>query len=163
MYKNAVDIVKLLPTAPIFPDFGKLAQCAEALYGFVQADGVGLVLCHNDFYDPNFLVKDDEMHLIDWEYSAMSDYASDLGTFVCCSDYTIEDAERVIDMYFGRSATPQELRHCLAYVGISAYYWFVWALYKDATGDPVGEWLYLWYRAAKTFGRHARKLYEEAC
>lgn len=161
VYQNAVEIVELLPTAPTFADFGEMASCAEALYRHVQADGVEPVLCHNDFYDPNFLVKGDEMYLIDWEYSAMSDYASDLGTFICCSDYTIEEAQQVICTYFVRTPTDAEMRHCLAYVGLSAYYWFVWALYKDATGDPVGEWLYLWYRSAKTFGRHAKGLYEE--
>ena len=162
VYQNAIEIVELLPSAPSFADFEELAACAEALYNYVQMDGVRPVLCHNDFYDPNFLVKGEEMHLIDWEYSAMSDYASDLGTFICCSDYSIEDARRIIELYFDRAPSNEEMRHCLAYVGLSAYYWFVWALYKDFTGDPVGEWLYLWYRAAKTYGRHARQLYEVA-
>lgn len=54
----------------------------------VCTDGVDPCLCHNDFYSPNILVKDGDLELIDWEYSAMSDYASDLGTFICCSDYS---------------------------------------------------------------------------
>ena len=91
------------------------------------------------------------MYLIDWEYSAMSDYASDLGTFICCSDYTYDEACQVFDAYFGRKATPEELRHCLAYVALASYCWFVWALYKESSGDPVGEWLYLWYRYAKQY------------
>ncbi|MDO5117577.1 MAG: phosphotransferase [Eggerthellaceae bacterium] len=117
-------------------------------------------MCHNDFYAPNFLVHPEGVDLIDWEYSAMSDYASDLGTFICCSDYGIPEAEDVIREYFQRDPEPAEMRHCMAYVGLSAYYWFVWALYKERTGDPVGEWLYLWYRMAKTFGMHAQTLYQ---
>lgn len=163
VYQKAVEIVGLLPKAPSFADFDELAACAKTLYACVGDDKVEPVLCHNDFYDPNFLVKGEEVYLIDWEYSAMSDYASDLGTFICCSDYSLDEAEQVIGMYFGRTPSAGELRHCIAYVAISAYYWFVWALYKDATGDPVGEWLYLWYRAAKAFGRRARELYEVAC
>ena len=92
----------------------------------------------------------------------MSDYASDLGTFICCSDYTVEEAKGVIALYFGRTPTDSEMRHCLAYVGISAYYWFVWALFKDSAGDPVGEWLYLWYRAAKIYGNLAIELYGDS-
>lgn len=88
----------------------------------------------NDFYAPNFLVSGNDMYLIDWEYSAMSDYASDLGTFICCSDYTYEEACRVFDEYFGRQTTPEELRHCLAYVALASYYWFVRALYKESSG-----------------------------
>ncbi|MCI8469171.1 MAG: phosphotransferase [Eggerthellaceae bacterium] len=161
VYQKAVEIVDMLGPQP-FEDFNELGQMAAELYDDVMADGVEPCLCHNDFYEPNFLVRGDEMHLIDWEYSAMSDYASDLGTFVCCSDYDVDDALRAFAFYFGREPTPAEARHCLAYVGISAYYWFVWALYKDASGEPVGEWLYLWYRAAKKFGRVAVDLYREA-
>ena len=90
----------------------------------------------------------------------MSDYASDLGTFICCSDYDFEDAERVIATYFGRKPTRDERRHCLAYVALAAYYWFVWALYKESAGDPVGEWLYLWYRSVRAYSAKALPLYD---
>ena len=164
VYQKAVEIVSLLGSRsyPSFPDFGELADRTRRLDEFVKSDGVEPCLCHNDFYNPNFLVRDDLMYLIDWEYSAMSDYASDLGTFVCCSDYTVQEAEGVVAQYFGREPSDAEMRHCLAYVAISAYYWFVWALFKESAGDPVGEWLYLWYKAAKTYGKHAIALYEAA-
>ena len=162
VYEKACEIVRLLGARsyPLFPDFAELAARAEALNAYVKQDGVEQCLCHNDFYSPNFLVRDDLMYLIDWEYSAMSDYASDLGTFVCCSDYTFDEAKRVIELYFERTPSPEEMRHCLAYVGLCAYYWFVWALYKEASGDPVGEWLYLWYRAAKTYSAAAIEAYQ---
>lgn len=117
---------------------------------------------HEAYYAPNFLVSGNDMHLIDWEYSAMSGYASDLGTFICCSDYTYEEACQVFDAYFGRKATPEELRHCLAYVALASYYWFVWALYKESSSDPVGEWLYLWYRYAKQYSALALERYGKA-
>ena len=145
---------------PSFPDFDELTCRIDRLHELARADGVPLCLCHNDLYAPNFLVRDDEMYLIDWEYSAMSDYASDLGTFICCSEYTPEQAKQVIDIYFEGEATPAQMRHCLAYVALAAYYWMVWALYKEASGDPVGEWLYLWYRYAVDYSNRALALYE---
>ena len=90
----------------------------------------------------------------------MSDYASDLGTFVCCSDYGIEEAHDAFTKYFEHEPTAEEERHCMAFVALCAFYWFVWALYKDKTNDPVGEWLYMWYRATKAFGSYALTLYE---
>ncbi len=164
LYEQACGIVELLGerTYPSFPDFGMIQDLGRRLAELVQADEVEPCLCHNDFYAPNFLVHDDEVTLIDWEYSAMSDYASDLGTFICCSDYTVEEAQRVIELYFQREPSAAEMRHCMAYTGLAAYYWFVWALYKEATGDPVGEWLYLWYKATKTYGALAIELYESA-
>lgn len=164
VYEKACELVGLLGqrSDPSFPDFDELTARARKLDRLVKSDGIEPCLCHNDFYNPNFLVRDDLMYLIDWEYSAMSDYASDLGTFICCSDYTVEEAKGVIALYFGRTPTDSEMRHCLAYVGISAYYWFVWALFKDSAGDPVGEWLYLWYRAAKIYGNLAIELYGDS-
>lgn len=163
VYRKAVEIVELLAgrAYPSFDDYDMLQDMAARLYACVKSDEVPPCLCHNDFYAPNFLVGDDFMHLIDWEYSAMSDYASDLGTFICCSDYTVDEADQVLAIYFERTPTPEERRHCLAYVALCAFYWFVWALYKEAQGDPVGEWLYLWYRHARDYGRLALSLYEE--
>lgn len=161
VYRDAVAIVELLgrKSYPSFLDREELGRNAGVLDAFVRADRVEPCLCHNDFYSPNFLVRGEEMYLIDWEYSAMSDYASDLGTFICCSDYSVDEARHVIELYFGRTPTDAEMRHCLAYVALAAYYWFVWALYKESTGDPVGEWLYLWYRTAKAYSALALKLY----
>lgn len=120
-----------------------------------EATGGAKVLCHNGFYASNLLVKGEQMSLIDWEYSGMSDYASDLGTFICCcKDYSYEDALDVLRIYFGREPSREETRHCVAAITLSSFYWFVWALYKDANGSPTGEWLYIWYEKTKEFGAH---------
>ena len=79
-----------------FPDFDQLYDLAERLNDLVKCAPENMVLCHNDFYEPNFLVQKDRMHLIDWEYSGMSDYASDLAVYICCSDYTYDEALHVL-------------------------------------------------------------------
>lgn len=164
LFEKAQSMMELLGARsyPSFPDYELLRDRAARLDLFVKEDGVAPCLCHNDFYNTNFLVSDEAMYLIDWEYSALSDYASDLGVFICCSDYDEDEADRVLETYFQRVLTEDEYRHCIAYVALAAYHWFVWALYKEATGDPVGEWLYLWYRYAKTYSVKALALYENA-
>jgi len=109
-------------------------------------------LCHCDCYSPNFLLNDkNEMFLIDWEYSGNDDPASDIGTFICCSDYNFEQSVRTIEMYLGYSPKGEELKHYFGYIALASYYWFIWALYQETRGNPVGEWLYLWYKNAKKF------------
>ncbi len=142
-----------------FHDFRELDERADRLYELASAKGARQVLSHNDFCGPNILVREEELFLIDWEYSGMCDYAHDLGTFICCSDYTYEEALLVLEQYFGRALSPVELAHCVAYVSLSSYYWFVWALHKEAEGEGVGEWLYRWYRAARDYGKRAEKLF----
>lgn len=164
VYEEAQGLIRLLGERlyPSFPDFGMLNDRAARLNELVKSDGASRCLCHNDFYSPNFLVTNEHMYLIDWEYSAMSDYASDLGTFICCSDYDRDEADHVLSLYFGRELTDEERRHCVAYVALAAYYWFIWALYKESKGDPVGEWLYLWYRYMKVYSSDALDMYAEA-
>jgi hypothetical protein len=49
----------------------------------------------------------------------------------------------------------------VSYVSLSGYYWFIWALNKEAANEPVGEWLRLWYRYAREYGLIAERLLNE--
>jgi thiamine kinase-like enzyme len=100
------------------------------------------------------------MQLIDWEYAAMGDYACDLGNFVAQgSGYSVPEAVDMLKYYFGRPPTEREVRHCVAAVAVVGYYWYVWAIFKEAKGNPMGEWLYTWYKAAKRFCAAANEMY----
>ena len=162
IYEEAEKLIMLTGknNSSTFQDFEELRSSITKLYDFVESDGIKKRICHNDCYDPNFLTNGEVMYLIDWEYSGNSDPASDLGTFICCSDYTTEEAMEVLKIYFGRELTEMEKRHYLAYVAISGYYWFVWALYKESVGEIVGEYLYIWYKYAKTYSKIALDLYK---
>jgi len=145
---------------PMPPDFDELSASIAKLATLMRTDAGEPCLCHNDFYGPNLLVRGDDMWLIDWEYAAMGDYACDLGNFVAQgSGYTIDEARAVLDYYFDREPTPQEVRHCMAAVAVVGYYWYVWAIFKEFKGNPMGEWLYIWYKSAKQFGAYALGLY----
>ena len=164
IFKNTAGILELLNNdeKARYDDFERIRTRIEGLEGRVRATSGAPVLCHNDFYDPNFLVRGSDISLIDWEYAGMSDYASDLGTFICCSDYSYDEALDVLREYFQREPSAGELFHCVSYVAFAAWYWFVWALYKDQCGDPVGDWQDLWHRYASEYGRRAEQLASEA-
>ena len=145
-----------------FADFQNLLSMMEALYKLSKSDGIEERLCHCDCYDPNFLIdENDKMYLIDWEYSGNDDPATDLGTFICCSDYTEDEALEIIKKYIGHEPSTVELRHHYAYVALAAYYWYVWAIYQTSVGNNVGEYLYLWYRMAKNYCKKAMPMYLE--
>ena len=144
-------------------DFNSLAETIAGVAAKMRAEAGEPVLCHNDLYGPNFLVRGEEMRLIDWEYAAMGDPACDLGNFVAQgSGYSVEQTLGILPLYYGRPVTPEEERHCLAAVAVVGWYWYVWAMYKEAMGNPVGEWLYVWYRAAKRFAAAAEQRYAAA-
>lgn len=163
VFENTRGVLELLSDEERgrYEDFNQIRALIDGLEERVRATSGAPVLCHNDFYDPNFLVRGEEISLIDWEYSGMSDYASDLGTFICCSDYSYDEALDVLREYFQREPSAGELFHCVSYVAFAAWYWFVWALYKAQCGDPVGDWQDLWHRYASEYGRRAEQLASE--
>jgi CTP:phosphocholine cytidylyltransferase-like protein/thiamine kinase-like enzyme len=121
-------------------EFAALIEKVEALYRFIQEDarrlGYGLVLCHNDTYEPNYLYDDKgEIYLIDWEYAGLNYAANDIGCILCRYDWSDEQIERYLKAYVGRELTIDEHRYYMAFIPISAFYWFCWGLYKGSVGD----------------------------
>lgn len=154
-----------ISTAPC-PNLAQAQQHAEELNELLLSDNPAYCLCHNDFYPPNLLIsaspdgsQADQIAIIDWEYSGRSPYVFDIANFANSSYYSFEEFERVVDMYYGRPATPIELRMCYAATALTGYYWFVWAIHKEATGVAIGDWIEEWYRVFVSYGDKARKLY----
>lgn len=162
IHEDTLSTIKLLDAKrrTSFRDFDELFGLANRLNDLVKEQGVAPVLSHNDFYPPNFLMKDGRIDLIDWEYSGMSDYASDIAVFICCDEFDYDEALHVFETYFGRPMTDEELFHCVAYTAVVAFHWFIWALYQDMCGSPVGELLYLYYKYTKLFGSNALAIRE---
>ena len=145
-----------------FDDKDELEAMVGKVIGYLEQDQVEHTICHGDCYSPNFLVDEDgNMSLIDWEYSGMGDPTSDIGTFVACSDYTLEQAKEFIQIYLEHNPGVASERHFLGIIGLVSYYWFLWALFQESNGKPVGEFLYKWYRYTKQYCAEALRLYEE--
>lgn len=142
-----------------FPDFEELHNLMLEVKTLVDQDNLDKHLCHCDFYNPNILFNEHHMFLIDWEYSGKDDPGVDLGTFIACSDYTFEEAQKIIKEYLGKDHTLEKERHFIGYVALASYYWFVWAIFQDSNGANVGEYLYIWYRYAKQYGKKTLELY----
>ena len=145
-----------------FDDKEELEAVVGKIVGYLEKDQVEHTICHGDCYSPNFLVDEEgNMSLIDWEYSGMGDPTSDIGTFVACSDYTLEQAKEFIQIYLEHNPGVASERHFLGIIGLVSYYWFLWALFQESNGKPVGEFLYKWYRYTKQYCAEALRLYEE--
>lgn len=146
-----------------FDEFGELHTKMRKLKDFIMNDSkADKCLCHNDCYSPNFLLDgNDKMYLIDWEYSGNDDPASDIGTFICCSTYSYDEAVAVIKEYLECEPDNETLAHYVGYVAIASYYWYVWALYQETRGNSVGEWLYMWYKNSKLYCDKAEELYNK--
>lgn len=153
----------LLEKGPIdIPGYAEDAADADALEAFVVADAAPMCLSHNDFFMLNFLIDDaDRYYLIDWEYSGMSDYANDFGTFCVCCQLSPEEIDAALEAYFGRKPTRAERAHNLAHIALAGWCWYLWSLLKEAEGDFVGEWLYIYYNYGREYLTRALELYQK--
>ncbi|WIY82620.1 phosphotransferase [Propionimicrobium sp. PCR01-08-3] len=164
-YQEGLGYEKLLAQhGPIdVPGYTELKDKVSRLKTYADADGYPTCLNHNDFFFLNFLVdKNDELSLIDWEYAGMSDVANDFGTFTVCCQLSTEQADEALDFYFGRPASFAERRHFWAYVVFAGWCWYIWALAKEAEGDNVGEWLFIYYKYAVDYIDQVLDWYESA-
>lgn len=152
----------LLRKGPIdIAGYDELKAQAIRAHELAASDGAPTCLTHNDFFNLNLLYDEDgNLNLIDWEYAGMSDYASDYGTFVVTCMLSEEEAAHALELYFKRTPTLAERRHCYAYIGLAGWCWYVWSLQKESEGDNVGDWLYTYYRYAKKYLPLAISLYE---
>lgn len=65
-----------------FPGFEDLRQRCYRLHELAQKDGMLLCNVHGDARDVNFLINNEEIYLIDWEYGGYRDPGFDIGSYV---------------------------------------------------------------------------------
>lgn len=156
-WDDAVDMERMLKdkNPDCFRDFESLKKQIQLLYDQTEKDCVQKCFCHGDTYKPNWMIKDDgSVILIDWEYSGYSDPGIDVGYYIVDAMYEFEDAKRFIKEYLGESASPELEFHFMAYTAIIAYYWFVWALYRESCGAVMGDSLFNWYDMARKYASY---------
>lgn len=146
-WEDALDMEGLLlrKNPDCFAPYIPLKEKIGRLYARTLGDGVEKCFCHGDTYKPNWmLLPDGGVILIDWEYAGFSDPGIDVGYYIVDAMYDFPEAERFIREYLGDSFTEGKLFHFMAYTAIIAYYWFVWALYRESCGAVMGQALEDW-------------------
>ena len=142
-------------------EFDQLKADVEKCYKKTIGDGVETRFCHCDTYAQNWMLTDKgETILIDWEYAGNADPGCDLGAYIMDSMWDIPDAEAFIKEYCGSEYNDTLRFHYLAYTAILSYYWYVWALYREARGAIMGESLYNWRVMARRYSKYLLEKYK---
>jgi thiamine kinase-like enzyme len=92
---------------------------------------------HNDPLPENWIVKDDRIYLIDWEYGGIGDPIMDVAAFSLEVGLTEEQEQLLIREYFGREATPKEFAMILIDKFINDALWYLWAPIQIFNGKPA--------------------------
>ena len=115
------------------------------IYESIKGDNWPVQLCHNDIYAPNLLISGDALFLIDWEYAGDSDIGYDLCKLFAAVDLPPDEIDDALCVYFGRKPTLFEKRHIVGCAAVNYYYWYVWAVYQNRSGNDCSEWQLIWH------------------
>ena len=133
--------------------FDRLKEMVDKVYTACSDDGTERCFCHCDPGCNNWLLTDSQTILIDWEYAGKADPGCDVGSFVLNSGWEPEEAKSFIREYCGADVTDRQVFHHLAYTAVIAFYWYVWALFRESCGAVMGEGIYQWRSVAKNYSR----------
>ena len=142
-----------------FPKFEEVRRRIYQLAKLAEGDGIRKCNIHGDARDVNFLINDEEIHLIDWEYGGYGDPGFDIGSYVCGGQHTLIDVDRILFTYYRRKPTETQRRHFLAYIAITGWFFMHWTMLKLSKGQPVGIHKEQWYHYAKNYSLVALPLY----
>lgn len=112
-----------------------------------------LVPCHIDPKFDNFLVSDNKIYLIDWEYSNMADVYFELANFSLTNNLNEDEEKIILETYFEISSQNFLLEKYILYKIVTDYLWIYWHLIKLYQGENIGynkeKWIERLNRALK--------------
>ena len=79
------------------------------LRNYIEQNVEKKTLCHIDAIPDNFLLKGNDVFMIDWEYSGMQDPHIDIAMFCIYSMYDQNEIDKLIDLYF-KNKCPENIR-----------------------------------------------------
>lgn len=109
------------------------------------------VLCHCDSVPGNFLIADEEIYLIDWEYAGMQDPHLDIAMFALSAMYTREELDDLLNAYFIEGYDDEIKYKIYAYMAVGGLIWSNWSEYKELFGIEYGEYSLAQYNFAKKY------------
>lgn len=141
--------------------FDELYPNVRRLIDYLKKDNWKKCLIHNDINEENFLICEDGIKLIDWEYAGIGDPGFDIVRLIIKTDDGINNTDMVLDRYFNGEYGTEEKAHVLACGSVAYYYWLLWAIYLESNGRNLEQSILDWYQIVKKYGRKAVELYEQ--
>lgn len=145
-----------------FPDYRQVKEDVLSLKPLIESCPGEFCLSHIDPNCDNFLLTSDRVVLIDWEYAGMCDPHVDIAMFAIYSDYTDQEIDWLLDLYFEGSCPEKARLKVYCYVAVCGLLWAGWCDYKKQMGVSYGEYAQKQYAYAKRYYRRAMELAQRA-
>lgn len=126
--------------AVFYQNYDEIKEKVLELRELLKSYKIELAPCHNDPVPENFIKSDDDIYLIDWEYSGMNDPMWDLAAHMLECLFSKEEEKIFIKDYFGRKITIEEEIRIKIMKICQDFLWSIWTVLKEAQGDDFGEY-----------------------
>ncbi len=147
--------------ASVYRDYQTTKKHIYRLKKYIEKQPKQWALTHIDAVCDNFLMKDNQIYLIDWEYAGMQDVHVDIAMFAIYAMYDREHVEKLIDAYFNGLIEETVRIKIYCYIAICGLLWSNWCEYKRICGVEFGEYSLKQYRYAKEYYRIVEQLLGE--
>lgn len=135
----------------VYRDYQETKQKVWELKGYIDKQEKGYALTHIDAVPDNFLIKGEEVRLIDWEYAGMQDPHVDIAMFCIYAMYEKNQVDRLIHIYFQGKPDDSIRIKIYCYIAVCGLLWSNWCEYKFQLGVEFGEYSLRQYRYAKEY------------
>jgi thiamine kinase-like enzyme len=110
----------------MLPDLLARADRLEAAVGPIE-----VVFGHNDLLAANFIDDGKRLWLVDWEYAGFNSPLFDLGGLASNSEFSREQAERALALYFGKPVDDDLRRRAAAMTAASLLRETMWSMVSE--------------------------------
>ena len=140
-------------SVPMFDDYKEIkAEVMNIKAEIDAAIDAKKVPCHNDPLCENWVVGDDRMYLIDWEYAGMNDGMWDVADVSIEAGFDKECDHMLLCAYLEREPTVTDEKHFLASKIYVDFLWTLWAKTRvPYDGQPMEDWAVERYTRLKSF------------
>lgn len=134
-----------------FSDYLQTKEKVMELKDIIDSLDKEWILSHIDSVPGNFLLANNNIYLIDWEYAAMQDPHLDIAMFALSAMYEREDVDRLIDSYFVEGYDKEIQLKIYCYMAVGGLLWSNWCEYKGLLGVDFGKYSLRQYQYAKEY------------
>lgn len=151
----------------MYKDYETTKANVLSLREYIDAQPKSWCLTHIDAVPDNFLfytpisssgeIENEQLQLIDWEYSGMQDPHVDVAMFCIYSLYNKNQVDQLIDIYLQNKCDNLTRAKIYAYISACGLLWSNWCEFKLRLGVEFSEYSLRQYRFAKDYYMYALK------
>lgn len=125
-----------------YPNYADVKNQVISVKQLHEKMDVDFVPSHNDTVPENFVKSgEDQIYLIDWEYSGSNDPMWDLAAHSLECGFTEEEEELFLTHYFEGAEITKEIKDRVLMNKIfQDFLWSTWTVIKEARGDHFGSY-----------------------